>query len=162
MVTHGMVTDMLTTFQDKLVRSAFGNCFDVLKQAAYHQIMGESLTCVNSQSAFRVKQDLKTVVFPDENFAREAMQLFTVGLCELNLDGSQVMDGDACAHACDNDDIIEHARAWTGFARRELRGNIESEFANSHIDPLELRDDWRDALLKMGLDETLLEKRCKA
>ena len=69
----------------------------------------------------------------DENFAREIMQLFSIGLCQLNLDGTPVSDyklqsgamrntvSDVCYPAYTNDDIEEYARVWTGFTRNNPR-----------------------------------------
>ena len=53
--------------------------------------------------------------YPDENFAREIMQLFTIGLWELNDDGTLQMDasGDLIM-TYTNDDILTLSRAWTG------------------------------------------------
>ena len=53
---------------------------------------------------------------PDENYARELMQLFTIGLVELNLDGSAKRDDMGVAIKTYNShDIVSFARAWTGF-----------------------------------------------
>ena len=51
--------------------------------------MGEYLSMVRNE-----KTDLARNIRPDENYARELMQLFTIGLVELNADGSQKLDGE--------------------------------------------------------------------
>ena len=63
----------------------------------------------------------------DENFAREIMQLFSMGLSQLNMDGSLKLDryGNAML-SYTNDDIMSLSRAWTGFDLQQQRGNIES------------------------------------
>ena len=69
-----------------------------------------------------------TDLAPDENFARELMQLFTVGLHELHRNGTVRRDdatGEALS-AYDNHDVVSFARAWTGFDRQESRTNIEN------------------------------------
>ena len=56
------------------------------------------------------------------------MELFTIGLCRLNSDGTQVRDPSTgqCMQTYDNDAIMTFARAWTGFYPPAARGNIEA------------------------------------
>jgi hypothetical protein len=68
------------------VRHAFGNFRDVLKEVSFNPFMGIYLT-YRRNKAFAYDKS-----YPDENYAREIMQLFSVGLWKLNLDGSQVLD----------------------------------------------------------------------
>lgn len=74
------------------------------------------------------------------------MQLFTVGLYQLNQDGTQKVDSQqATASVYSNDDIEEYARAWTGFVRQERRGNIEDfKSTNNDRDPMQIVAAWRD------------------
>ena len=61
--------------------------------------------------------------FPDENFAREIMQLFSIGLDKLNMDGSIVLDEEGKPEQTYSiADIVSYARAWTGFERESERG----------------------------------------
>jgi uncharacterized protein (DUF1800 family) len=63
------------------------------------------------------KTDSTTNRFPDENYAREIMQLFTIGLYELNLDGSYVLDSNnEPIPTYDNNDISEFAKVFTGYS----------------------------------------------
>ena len=62
--------------------------------------------------------------------SREIMQLYSIGLCELNQDGSKVLKDGECELTYTNDEIIEYAKVWTRFTKREVRGNIESIFAS--------------------------------
>lgn len=74
----------------------------------------------------------------DENFAREIMQLFTIGLVKLNLDGSVQMNettGEPIP-TYSNKDVEEYARVWTGFIRQDSRGNIERN--SNFIDPMRI------------------------
>jgi cullin-associated NEDD8-dissociated protein 1 len=70
---------------------------------------------------------------PDENFAREIMQLFSIGLFMLNPDGSRKIDpvSGQPIPTYTNEDIINFSRGWTNFKRREnenFRDNIEAEW----------------------------------
>eukprot|EP00966_Prymnesium_polylepis_P074810 1735665-Prymnesium_polylepis.1 len=63
---------------------------------------------------------------PDENYAREIMQLFSIGLWVLNEDGTKVLDAAGMPiPSYTNDDIVSQAKLWTGFVDRGLRGNME-------------------------------------
>ena len=73
----------LTSFYDILLRNAFGNYRDLLREVALSPAMGLYLSHANNSKA-----DPENNIFPDENFAREVMQLFSIGLYELNIDGS--------------------------------------------------------------------------
>lgn len=82
-----------------------------------------------------------------ENFAREIMQLFTIGLLKLNKDGSPKRDKDGnTILAYTNDDVMSFSRAWTGFDLQSPRGNLESW--DNPIDPMKIVPEWRDVFPK--------------
>ena len=75
----------------------------------------------------------------DENFARELIQLFTIGVYELNQDGTRKQDANGkYISAYSMDDIVEFARAWTGFRASKRRGNSVAENGN-RINPMKVR-----------------------
>lgn len=79
--------DALASYYNVLLEHAFGNYRDLLEAVTKHPAMGVYL------SHFRNgKTDLENNTFPDENYAREIMQLFSIGLYELNQDGSYKTD----------------------------------------------------------------------
>ena len=75
-------------YQDALARNAFGSYRSLLKAVTLHPAMGVYLSHAGNRKA---TADGKIV--PDENYAREAMQLFSIGLQERNPDFSPVLDG---------------------------------------------------------------------
>jgi len=81
---------------------AFGNYRDLLRDVMLSPVMGEFLNNVNNS-----KTD------PNENFARELLQLFSIGTCELNHDGS--LKGGNCVATYDNATVREYAYALTGW-----------------------------------------------
>ncbi|CAB9519484.1 Protein of unknown function (DUF1800) [Seminavis robusta] len=141
-------------YYDIFVRNAFGNYIDVLKEVSYSPIMADMLTFYGGRSTAEVYEDEQTLEFADENYAREIMQLFTTGLFQLNMDGTEIFDstGDQ-EKVYSNDDIEEYARAWTGFMSQHKRGNAEVQRKNT-VDPMQIVAEWRDRLPKMGLDRT--------
>jgi len=105
-------SEMNASYYDILYEGAFGNFRDILYDVTLHPAMGVYLS--HYQNA---KADLTTGTFPDENYAREVMQLFTIGLFELNNDGSHKKDGDGNSIATYSiDEIQELAKVFTGFA----------------------------------------------
>ena len=113
--------------------------------------MAEMLTYRDGQSTGYAWNREGILQSPDENFAREIMQLFTIGLYELNQDGTPVLDENGNQiRTYDNDVITEMARVYTGFRRRDTRGNVEMRWSN-RVDPLYIQVDWRDNLPKVSL-----------
>lgn len=93
-------------YVDILERNAFGNYRALLREVSLSTAMGYYLTYRgNAKANGRGSQ-------PDENYARELMQLFTIGLLELNPDGT-VAAGDRETY--DPDDVSGLARVFTGW-----------------------------------------------
>ena len=102
-------------YYDVLYRNAFGNFRDLLEEVTYHPTMGFYLTYLNNN-----KSNPEQNIRPDENYAREVMQLFTIGLYELNPDGTLIFDANNEPIASyDNDDIAEFAKVFTGLGPAE-------------------------------------------
>ena len=98
-------------FQDLLVRSAFGNFRQLLEDVTLHPAMGVYLSMLGNQRAVA-----GTNLRPDENYARELMQLFAIGLVELNTDGTAKRDAAGQPIPTYNQEIIEgFARVFTGW-----------------------------------------------
>lgn len=100
----------MAQFYDILYKNAFGNYADILYDVSMHPAMGIFLTHINNQ-----KENLSKNIHPDENYAREIMQLFTIGLNELNEDGSEKLDSNGnFIPTYTNDDIKQLAKVFTG------------------------------------------------
>ncbi len=74
------------------------------------------------------------------------MQLFSVGLWQLNMDGTHKLDSNGNPlHAYDSNDILNMARAWTGLSRAyRHRGNSESGKWGPHVDTMHIEREYRD------------------
>lgn len=106
--------------------SAFGNYGDILKEISYSPLMAENLSFLQSKSAAYMWETQGKISFADENFAREIMQLFSVGLYLLNIDGTLKLDENGQPLLVyTNDDIMSFSRIWTGFDYQQARGNVE-------------------------------------
>jgi len=99
------------SFHDMLARNAFGNFRVLLEDVTLHPAMGVYLSMLGNQKAVN-----GTNLRPDENYAREMMQLFSIGLVELNLDGSVRTDAGGQAIPTYNQNVIEGlSRVFTGW-----------------------------------------------
>eukprot|EP00408_Alexandrium_pacificum_P016694 CAMPEP_0171184308 /NCGR_PEP_ID=MMETSP0790-20130122/15723_1 /TAXON_ID=2925 /ORGANISM="Alexandrium catenella, Strain OF101" /LENGTH=1834 /DNA_ID=CAMNT_0011649303 /DNA_START=65 /DNA_END=5569 /DNA_ORIENTATION=+ len=127
-------SEVWINYYDIFVRHAFGNFRDVMQEVTYSPIMGKYLTHSYSSSYDYNGR------FPNENFAREIMQLFTLGLDTLNKDGTPQLDPSGQKiPTYTNEQIMILARVFTGFVNQRARSNIEyfSSTSNS-IDPMAL------------------------
>jgi uncharacterized protein (DUF1800 family) len=111
----------LADYYDKLYQNAFGNFRDLLEAVTLHPSMGFYLSHLNNE-----RSNPDENIRPDENYAREVMQLFTIGLFELNQDGSLVIDANGNPiPTYDNSDIGEFAKVFTGLGPAEYYWHFE-------------------------------------
>ncbi|MGA3035405.1 MAG: DUF1800 family protein [Terracidiphilus sp.] len=97
-------------FYDTLGSDAFGNFRQLLQDVTLNPMMGQFLSMLMNDKG-------NATTDPDENYAREVMQLFTIGLWQLNDDGSQKVDGSGNPIATySNTDVMGLAAVFTGFS----------------------------------------------
>jgi uncharacterized protein (DUF1800 family) len=84
---------------------------ELLEAVSLHPMMGVYLSHLRNQKA-----DTRTGRVPDENYAREVMQLFSIGLHELNADGSLRRNGSAAIETYSPADIAGLAKVFTGWS----------------------------------------------
>lgn len=102
----------LATYYDLLVRYAFGSYRELLYHVSISPFMGEFLTHAGNKSR------AVTGVDPDQNYAREIMQLFTMGLNQLNMWGEPILDADGnLVPNYTEDDVQNLAKLFTGWRR---------------------------------------------
>ena len=120
----------LADYHDMLARNAFGSFRKLIEDVTLHPAMGVYLSMLGNQ-----KPNTALNIRPDENYARELMQLFTIGLVELNLDGTIRRDAQDQPLPTYTQEIIEgFAHVFTGWnyagapgfaqARRTLQNQI--------------------------------------
>ena len=108
-------------FMDILEANAFGSYRTLIDQVSTSVAMGAYLTYKGSKKA-----NAATGSLPDENYARELMQLFTVGLLQLNLDGSAKRNANGQAlETYVQDDVSQLARVFTGWDVDTAAGSID-------------------------------------
>lgn len=146
-----------TSYYDILYLNAFGNYRDILQKVTYHPAMGMYLNTFRNKKA-----DFALNTFPDENYARELMQLFTIGLWQLNNDGSQKLDANGNPiRTYDIADIEQLAKVFTGLAAGATNNNwmpsflIPVDFLDITT-PLTMYNAYHDKSTKHLIDGTIL------
>jgi len=97
-------------FYDILTNNAFGNYRTLLEQVTLSPAMGVYLNMMGNQRA-----DLSKNLKPDENFAREVNQLFSIGLTMLNIDGTPVMSQGKPVPTYAQSEVKAFAHVFTGW-----------------------------------------------
>ena len=141
-------------YYDIFVHNAFGNYRDVLGEVTFHPIMGFFLTHLNNRKA-----DPQRGIYPDENYARECMQLFTIGLHKFkDLAGTVATDSKGNPiETYDNEDIKTMARVFTGMTFN----SSGFDGAQRYTMPMKMVNQMHDLEEKVLLDGTVLQRRTR-
>lgn len=152
------------SYHDVLVEHALGNYRDLLFDVSMHPIMGQYLSHYNNPKAIPAYN-----IRPDENYAREIMQLFSIGLFKLNPDGTRKLDNNGNPiPTYDNEDIRQMARVFTGLGPGEFvpEAYEESDYTEPafgapfyFIDPtvpMKVYSEWHEPGAKVLLKEKTL------
>ena len=111
--TNGAIQNMgrgTATYYDMLGADAFGNFRQLLEDVTLSPVMGEFLNVLNNDKGDATRD-------PDENYAREVMQLLSIGLYQLNPDGTQMLGATGQPiPTYSNDDVMGLAKVFTGFS----------------------------------------------
>ncbi len=114
-------------YMDTLQENAFGSHRELLEDVTYSPSMAQFLTYLNNR-----KEDEAQNRVPDENYAREILQLFTIGLVELNPDGAPRVDGSGNQiETYDNEDVTGLAKVFTGLSWAD--GNFGGRFPDQAV-----------------------------
>jgi len=101
----------LASYYDLLATHAFGNYRDLLQAVTLHPAMGRYLSMLGNR-----KVDVALNIRPDENYAREILQLFSIGLHQLNPDGTRMLDaGGQPIPTYTQDTVRGFAHVFTGW-----------------------------------------------
>jgi uncharacterized protein (DUF1800 family) len=109
--TVGNEPRALADWLDMLGRHAFGNYRELLESVALHPLMGRYLSHLRNQKADPISGRV-----PDQNFAREIMQLFSIGLVQLNRDGTPLLVNGQPVETYTGDDVAGLAKVFTGWS----------------------------------------------
>ena len=104
-------TRLVASYFDMLQTTGLTTYRQLLEGVAKHPAMGVYLSHLRNQA-----EDPATGRVPDENFAREVMQLFSIGLVQLNPDGTPVMQNGRPVETYTADDVKGLAKVFTGWS----------------------------------------------
>jgi uncharacterized protein (DUF1800 family) len=131
----------LASYYDLLATRGLGNFRDLMEGVTLHPAMGVYLSMLGNQ-----KPNAAANIRPDENYARELMQLFTIGLVELNVDGTIRRDGAGQPLATYTQPIIEgFAHVYTGFSYAGAPSLPQARpTRQNQVVPMQLYPDFHD------------------
>ncbi len=134
----------LANYYDILGAGAFGNFRTLLENVTLSPMMGEYLSSLRNSKA-----DPVTGTTPDENYAREIMQLFTIGLNMLQPDGSLALGADGLPiPTYDQTTITEMAKVFTGWAYPSTNLTAFRTAGANYISPMQLFPAFHDDTVK--------------
>ncbi len=160
----------LAEYYDILARDAFGyydanNAYhqgtinNLLIDVTYSPAMGKMLTYIHNEGQFPQGSGLS----PDENYARELMQLFSVGLIERNADFSPVLVDGATVPTYDQDTIAANSRVFTGLGYNTIFPNGWKGFVSDGPNyspaqwmPMSCYENHHDEASKTVIDDILI------
>jgi uncharacterized protein (DUF1800 family) len=154
-VSDDTVTAQATVpYQNLLAQDAFGDWLLIMKDVALSPAMGIYLNMLNSARGTDGQ-------IANENFARENMQLFNLGLYLLNQDGTLKLDGNGNPQPVYTEaEVKAFARVFTGWTYANPDGSTPPVFNNdtstNYLHPLVAVELWHDAGSKTLLNGTTL------
>lgn len=128
----------LANYWDVLNRHSLGNYRNLLEAVTLSTAMGGYLNTLGNRKA-----DPTRGTQADENYAREILQLFSIGLVELNMDGTERKDSyGRTIETYNQEQIRELAKVFTGYtyANGTSRGTIDD-----HLKPMIVNGSWHEA-----------------
>ena len=151
--TQSVPGQSIPQFHNALANDAFSNFSTIMKDVTLSPAMGAYLNMLNSAKP-------GTGQIANENYARENMQLFTLGLNLLNQDGTEQVDSSGNPiPAYTQAQVQAFARAYTGWTLANTDGSTVTKFPNSsgdYNDPMVAVDKYHDTTSKTLLDNTVL------
>ena len=139
----------LADYYDMLAENAFGNYRDLIEDVTLHPSMGVYLSMLGNE-----KPDAALNIRPDENYARELMQLFSIGLVQLNSDGTVVLDAENLPVPTYDQAVIEgFAHVYTGWTYAGSPSFQQARQTDlNQIIPMQLYPSFHDTGAKLVLN----------
>lgn len=143
----------IANYHDLLASHAFGNYRDLLESVTLNPMMGEYLSMVRNEKANASRN-----IRPDENYARELMQLFSIGLVQLNPDGTPISNAQGQPiPTYTQDDIKNLARVFTGWNMATVDNWWQwTTSGDAEILPMKAFPTWHDSGEKVLFGEHVI------
>jgi len=142
----------VSDYYDMLATDGLGSFRELLEKVTLHPVMGIYLSMLRNERA-----DPDRNVRPDENFAREVLQLFTIGLYELDVDGTIRTDEFGPIPTFGQTTIEEFAKVFTGWNLADTDRWISNDLtAYDKESPMQPVEEYHDQSAKALLNGTVL------
>ncbi len=138
-------TSDVLAYADVLEAGAFGTYRELLERVTLTSVMGQYLTYQYNRRASGSR-------LPDENYAREIMQLFSIGLWQLDAAGNRRLSNGQPIPSYDQNDILGLARVFTGWGPTV---DAKPERSRLPMIPLMPSDQWHESGAKTFLGVTI-------
>lgn len=130
----------VTDYYDMLAKNAFGNYRDLMKSVTLHPAMGAYLSMLRNEKA-----DPARNIRPDENFAREMLQLFSIGVHKLNIDGTVRTNARGEPIPTYDEELVrEFARVFTGWTFADSQYWWSYPVKGATTRPMEAWEEYHD------------------
>ncbi len=148
--TQSILGQSIPQFHNALANDAFGNFRTIMQDVTLSPAMGGYLNMLNSAAPAAGQ-------IANENYARENMQLFSIGLYQLNQDGTLQLDGNGNPiPSYTQAQVQAFARAYTGWTYANATGGSPAKFPNGTANfnypmaPVESAHDTKAKILLNG------------
>jgi len=141
----------LSNYYDILIANSFGNFRQLMELVTLSPIMGDYLSMKGNQ-----KPNPEKGIRPDENYARELLQLFSIGLVQMETDGTVALDEfDVPRPTYDQQTIEAFAHVFTGWHFKDVE-NWNYPKVTDWYSPMEAYQERHDTGEKTLLNGTVL------
>ncbi|MEM7010257.1 MAG: DUF1800 family protein, partial [Verrucomicrobiota bacterium] len=139
-------------YYDMLLGHAFGDFRQLLEDVTLSPMMGTYLSSLRNE-----REDPARGISPDENFAREIQQLFTIGLWQLHPDGSAKLGQTGLTiPTYDQEDIVGFSRVFTGWAFKKEEDPNFYWGDRDYINPMELYEEYHEPGEKHVINDVVI------
>ena len=148
-------SEALAKYFDILYNNAFGSYKQLLIDISHNSGMSLFLTFVGNKKVYKNEENVS--VYPDENYARELMQLFSIGVNKLNMDGTPIKDEKGnLIPTYAQEDVNNIARVFTGWGLRHAPWyGCADGYCGDYIHPTQFFSKYHDFGEKKVLGETI-------
>jgi len=145
--------EALSYYYDLLLQHAFGNYGELLYDISLSPTMATFLTYASNEKEY-VDPETNATILPDENYGREIMQLFSIGLYELNINGTEKRVDGVRVPTYTQSDVNEMSKVFTGMYYAHSNWG-DSILKGDTTHPLSCDENYHDMGQKSILGETI-------
>ena len=149
--------EALSYYYDLLLKGAFGNYGDLLYNVSISPAMATFLTYASNRKEY-IDPDTNQTIYPDENYGREIMQLFSIGLFDLNMDGTPQRQDGKRVSSYGQQDVMEVSRVFTGLIyahHTQSNNHSPSLWQSDSLHPMVCYSSYHDGNAKTFLGQTV-------